>query len=133
MKKEDALKFKKAVDRKLSDEKISVSNSIEAHKALERCIMGKKLSEAFTALYEHKNSHNKFETDKTYSTRSACDYTCVFSFTVLKRTSKFITFRDESDKKTYRRGVYEYEGVEKCLPYGSYSMAPCISADRITE
>ena len=71
----------------------------------------------------------KFEIGKTYSTRSACDHDCVFSFTVVARTAKRLTLRDGRGNE-FARGVSEWEGAETCLPLGRYSMAPVISADR---
>lgn len=65
----------------------------------------------------------KFETGKTYTTRSICDYNCIFSITVAKRTAKTIT---TTDGKTLRVG--ERDGVEQVFHLGRYSMAPCIRA-----
>lgn len=70
----------------------------------------------------------KFEIGKTYTTRSTCDYDCKYEFEIIKRTKKFITIKYHNE--IIRRGVYVHNDVEKCLPFGSYSMAPCISADR---
>ena len=69
-----------------------------------------------------------FEIGRTYSTRSACDYDCVFSFTILARTAKSITTKVHG--KTVRRGVNVWAGVEQFKPFGSYSMAAIISADK---
>jgi hypothetical protein len=64
-----------------------------------------------------------FQAGKTYTTRSACDYDCIFSVTVAKRTAKTIT---TSNGKTLR--VALWNGVETVKPCGSYSMAPVIRA-----
>ena len=72
---------------------------------------------------------SKFQIGQTYSARSACDYDCVFSFTVTKRTGKFLTIEDRHGK-TRRVGVRDRYGVEACSPLGSYSMAPVLFADR---
>lgn len=72
----------------------------------------------------------KFEVGKTYYTRSACDYDCIFSFTVTKRTAKTVTFTDKIGKQ-YRRKIYDSSFGEKeeiIFPYGSYSMSPCVGA-----
>jgi hypothetical protein len=71
----------------------------------------------------------QFEVGQTYTTRSACDYDCIFYFTVIKRTAKFITVRDRFDRET-RCGVMTFDGLERAYPTGRYSMAPVISADR---
>lgn len=67
----------------------------------------------------------KFEAGKTYQTRSACDHDCIIRVTVAKRTAKTVTTPVGT---TFR--VSEYQGVEQFRPWGNYSMAPIISADR---
>lgn len=66
---------------------------------------------------------SKFQVGQTYTTRSACDYNCIFSITVAARTAKTIK---TADGKTLR--IAEYEGRETVKPEGSYSMAPVIRA-----
>ena len=68
----------------------------------------------------------RFKVGQTYSTRSICDYDTMFRFKIVNRTAKTITF--EQHGKTQRRGVYLYDGVEQCKPYGTYSMCPIIDA-----
>lgn len=70
-----------------------------------------------------------FEIGKTYSTRSACDWECVFSFTVLRRTAKRITIEDRHGQ-VRTVGVQNYGGDETAKPLGSYSMCPVIRAER---
>lgn len=70
-----------------------------------------------------------FAVGKTYSTRSACDHNCVFRFAIVKRTAKMITFTYLG--KQHTRGVRVRDGVEVCLPLGSYSMAPVITANDV--
>lgn len=65
----------------------------------------------------------KFETGKTYTTRSACDHDCVIRVTVAKRTAKTVT---TNTGKVLR--ISEYQGVEQVKPWGTYSMAPIVSA-----
>jgi hypothetical protein len=65
----------------------------------------------------------KFETNRTYTTRSICDSECMIDVRIVKRTAKTVT--DDSGK-TYR--VKEFGGVETFKPWGSYSMAPIIRA-----
>lgn len=74
----------------------------------------------------------KFEVGKTYTTRSACDYDCIFRFTVLSRTAKRVTFEGRNGE-TNTRGVYTNDyapGVEHCKPHGTHSMCAIISADK---
>jgi hypothetical protein len=68
----------------------------------------------------------KFETGKTYQARSVCDYNCIIRATIVSRTAKMI---QTADGKKFR--VTEYQGVEQFKPWGSYSMAPIISADKL--
>lgn len=73
-----------------------------------------------------------FQVGATYSTRSACDYDCVFSWRVVARTAKQITLENRHGE-TSIRGIRVYGETEYCAPLGSYSMAPLISADRPGE
>ena len=71
---------------------------------------------------------NQFQVGRTYSTRSICDYNCVHSFMILARTAKSVTVKVSG--KTVRRGLSIYDGVEQFKPFGSYSMAAVISANK---
>lgn len=68
-----------------------------------------------------------FQVGSTYEARSACDYDCVWTFTVVSRTSRFITITDRNGE-VRRVGVRVWQGVESASPLGTYSMAPVISA-----
>ena len=70
----------------------------------------------------------KFETGRTYRTRSVCDHECIIEITVAKRTAKRLT---TTEGKTL--GIREYEGVEQVMPWGRYSMAPVVSANRVVS
>ncbi len=55
------------------------------------------------------------------------------TYRVVSRTAKFVTLegqRPDNGGPTKRCGVYVYEGVESCRPWGSYSMCPILTADR---
>lgn len=67
----------------------------------------------------------KFETGKTYQTRSIGDSDCIIRATIARRTAKTVT---TAEGKTFR--TTEYNGVEQFKPWGSYSMAPILSADK---
>ena len=78
----------------------------------------------------------KFETGKTYYTRSACDHNCVFTVKVLGRTAKTIkALVNGSNVKTLRVSEYHdrsgLDHIEEVKPLGSYSMAPIVSADKV--
>ena len=68
-----------------------------------------------------------FEVGKTYTTRSIGDHDCIISVTIEKRTAKTVSGKVHGELKTFRIGLYE--GAEFFRPWGSYSMAPTISAD----
>ena len=77
---------------------------------------------------------SKFETGKIYYCRSACDYNCVWNFIVERRSDSSIWIRDvDGNKPAIRRSIKNWSNVETCLPLGSYSMAPMLSADRVRE
>lgn len=71
----------------------------------------------------------KFEIGKTYSTRSACDWETIYSFTVKSRTAKRITIEDRHGR-VRTVGVQNYDGNETAKPLGTYSMCPVIRAER---
>jgi hypothetical protein len=73
----------------------------------------------------------KFETGKTYYTRSAVDYDTIIAITIIKRTAKTITTKTMGRVVNLR--VKEFDGVETVRPWGSYSMCPTIGADRIAS
>ena len=73
----------------------------------------------------------KFEVGKTYSTRSACDWDTIFSYTVVARTAKTITIENKHLHRSKRGVKADYDGIaEACYPEGRYSMCPVIKADR---
>jgi hypothetical protein len=70
----------------------------------------------------------QFQAGKTYQTTSICDAECIIRLTVISRTAKTIKAETDRGVKTLR--VFDFMGVERVRPWGSYSMAPTISADR---
>lgn len=75
------------------------------------------------------SGHSTFQEGVTYATRSICDHDCIHSFTILARSAKSV--RVKVHGKTVTRRVSEWQGVEQFKPFGSYSMAAIIGADRI--
>jgi hypothetical protein len=69
----------------------------------------------------------KFQIGQEISARSACDYDCVFRFTVVKRTAKTVTVKYHNELKTIKVRVWS-DGGEYCYPLGTYSMAPSVFA-----
>ena len=74
----------------------------------------------------------KFEVGKTYTTTSICNSDCKISYTIISRTAATITATDnhgETSKFRISKKHSEYRNAETFLPWGSYSMAPMISAE----
>lgn len=76
----------------------------------------------------------QFKVNQTYQCRSICDYNCIWTYKVIKRTAATITIKDVDTKevKTCRvsKKASEHFGCEIINPQGSYSMAPSLWADR---
>jgi hypothetical protein len=70
----------------------------------------------------------KFETGKTYYTRSVADYDTIVRVTVAKRTDKTIVTAAGD-----RLRINVWNDVEQVKPWGSFSMAPIVGADRMLE
>lgn len=70
----------------------------------------------------------KFEVGRTYSTRSICDYDCIYRVKILARTAKTVTI--EAHGKVCRRGLKVWNDVEEFKPFGNYSMCAIIRADK---
>lgn len=75
----------------------------------------------------------RFEINNTYATRSAIDADHVIWAKILKRTEKSAVIKTTLNPggkrvKIHRshNGDYEY-----LMPWGRYSMAPCIIADEV--
>jgi len=68
-----------------------------------------------------------FTPGKTYTTRSACDYECVFNVKIISRTARTVKAEVRGEVKTCK--IYIFEGVESIKPFGSYSMAPIFRAE----
>lgn len=74
----------------------------------------------------------KFEIGKKYYGRFASNSECIFTGKVIARTDKTVTFEIDGEIKKLRicQKVSEYFGVETVYPFGQYSMAPSLKADR---
>lgn len=72
------------------------------------------------------DSTKQFQTGRTYSVRSLCDYDCIFQFEVLGRTDKTVTIKVHGEPT--RRKVKLVDGVETIDPLGRYSMSPVLRA-----
>lgn len=67
----------------------------------------------------------KFQPNTTYSTRSICDNDMIISVHIAKRSKKTVT-----DIEGKRYGITVWNDVEQIMPWGRFSMAPTISADK---
>jgi hypothetical protein len=74
---------------------------------------------------------SKFEVGRTYSVRSLCDYDCVYSFLIERRTAKTVWLKCHG--KTRARRVRIVDGREACDPHGVYSMSPVLMADDVSS
>ena len=74
-----------------------------------------------------ENKMKTFQVGKNYTTRSACDHDCIFSFEVTARTAKTITIKSNFGEKRCKIAIQGDE--EYALPLGRYSMAPVIRAN----
>ena len=80
----------------------------------------------------------RFEVGKTYATCSIGNTDCIISAKILRRTASTVTVEMVrggvcGEKiRTFRisKALTGYIGAEAIKPWGSYSMAPTISADR---
>lgn len=68
----------------------------------------------------------RFETGKTYQTRSVCDHDCIIAITIKKRTPKTLVTSTGDRLRIKPSYCGQYETV---MPWGRYSMAPCITAE----
>ena len=71
-----------------------------------------------------------FEAGKTYRTRSIGDADMWISIAVISRTAKSLRIRDDRGERTLRIAQH-YTGIECVKPWGSYSMAPIITPDKV--
>jgi hypothetical protein len=77
------------------------------------------------------NNIKQFEIGKQYSMRSACDYDCVWTYTVINRTACTITLkstRGEQITCRINKKITAWSNAETVLPLGNYSMAPMLKA-----
>lgn len=69
-----------------------------------------------------------------YYMRSPGDHDCVVTYEVVRRTACYVTLRHVRDGSETRCRVSDHnrgDGVERCHPWGVYSLCPTLSADRV--
>lgn len=75
-----------------------------------------------------------FQTGRTYLAHWATDHTMQTPFEVVRRTARFVTLRRPDTGETVRVGVKaDHAGAEYALPFGTYSMAPVLRAERLAS
>lgn len=67
-----------------------------------------------------------FTANQELSARSICDNNCIFRATVVKRTAKTITIKDDQGER--RCKIHNYGDGEFIFPFGQYSMAAIFRA-----
>lgn len=72
----------------------------------------------------------KFQVGRVYCCRLVTNYDTELRYMVVSRTAKYITVERLDAVETKRLGVRVWDGVELCNPWGRYSMAPVLRADR---
>ena len=70
-----------------------------------------------------------FKTGKTYFYRFICSSDTIVKCTIMKRTAKTITFREDNGEVKTRR-IYIYGDCEN-VSVDHYSMAPTLCAERV--
>lgn len=74
----------------------------------------------------------EFKQGGVYFCTSPCDSGCRWQFIVVRRTASSVWVRelgaDGREGATTRRKVSVWGDSETVLPFGSYSMAPCLRA-----
>jgi hypothetical protein len=79
-----------------------------------------------------RQEDNAFKVNETYSCRSVCDYDCVWTFKVIKRTAKNVWLKDRAGSIARRAVKISIEDREIVWPFGHYSMAPILSSANMT-
>jgi hypothetical protein len=68
----------------------------------------------------------KFTIGEEVAARSLADWDCIFRFTVISRTAKFVTLNYYGEPKRVK--IHVRDGREYCYPLGNYSMACSVYA-----
>lgn len=77
----------------------------------------------------NNTQHNQFNVGQTYTTRSICDYDCVYSWKVVRTSKTSVWFTGSCVKGVQRRSVKtNLDGRQFLSPLGTYSMSPTIHA-----
>jgi hypothetical protein len=74
-----------------------------------------------------------FQIGQTYQTSSPCDHECTIRVTITRRTAKTVTVTSEDipNQKIHIFRVYVWHDVESFRPWGTHSMCPIMTADKV--
>lgn len=86
------------------------------------------------ALQQTQPTIARFKTGETYYARSFCDYDCVWTFRIVRRTEKSVWLQETNDgndvRESFRKRIRLYQNEEQCEPLGRYSMSPILGAEK---
>ena len=71
---------------------------------------------------------NKFTENQELSARSICDYDCIYTGRVIKRTAKTVTIETSMTGIKRCKIHHDTDGNEFIFPFGRYSMAAIFRA-----
>ena len=71
-----------------------------------------------------------FETGKTYQGRFITNSDSIVQLTVIKRTAKTIVAKVDGEREEKRLRIDIHDDAEFVKPFGNYSMAPRVSAEK---
>lgn len=79
----------------------------------------------------------QFISGKTYTLRLATDHDSIMAFRIARRSQASVWLQRLSSEgqptgEPVRRSIVPHNGSETCFPLGRYSMAPILSAEKIT-
>lgn len=88
--------------------------------------------------YKNKRFITKFKPGNTYKMGLVTDSSAEIFFKVVKRTESTVVIVEVDSKnkpreKPVKKGVQIWQDVESCYPYGKYSMAPILRADKVVS
>lgn len=70
------------------------------------------------------NQPKTIQAGQTLTARSACDYNCIFSVTVIDRKGQFATVQERAREPNRVKVRIDIDGNEYVMALGTYSMAP---------
>lgn len=75
---------------------------------------------------------NKFKVGQKVSTRSICNYDCIYEGVIVRRTAKTVWFKEYNEVKSARiqQDDNHYNGDEFIYPHGRHSMCPVFVAGK---